>query len=402
MKLVNQQIIKNNNLKILYHHIQQSPGISRAQLAKLTGLSKTTISSLTDELIDRRFIQDTGILDDVSSVGRKPNGLQLLHNQHYVIVIDWNQDNICAKLVDICGFIVKELDLAFSDQDTYTTASRALLNQLLSENISKEQILGVCVVVPAMIDPDHMDIFATTLNLSAKEAPNLLSALRSVFSDFPLCILNDTACAAYAEKVYTKIDQEDFAFVNFQHGIGAALFIHGNLLGNATASYTQFGHYSIDPNGKPCSCGNKGCLEVMISEDSLQERLRAVGCHSSLQQKEKITYTDLSSAALYGDPSAQKVIKDIAKDFSLALSNLICIVHPKLIIIGGKGKNLGPIFLEETTSLLKTTGFRRMLDSVQIRYSFLDSSAYFVGGMKYFFDIHYDFTQDLTGTLFIG
>ena len=84
----------------------------------------------------------------------------------------------------------------------------------------------------------------------------------------------------------------------------------------------------------------------MISEDSLKERLRNAGCHYSLLLNSKITYADLSSAALYGDPASQKVLRDMANDFSIALRNLVCLVHPKLIIIGGKGKNLGPLFLD--------------------------------------------------------
>ncbi|NCC43523.1 MAG: winged helix-turn-helix transcriptional regulator [Clostridia bacterium] len=91
MKLVNQQVIKNNNLKTLYHFIQHEPGVSRAQLAKLSGLSKTTVSTLVDELIARNFIQDTGILDDCATVGRKPNGLQLFHGQYYAVVISFNE-----------------------------------------------------------------------------------------------------------------------------------------------------------------------------------------------------------------------------------------------------------------------------------------------------------------------
>ena len=99
---------------------------------------------------------------------------------------------------------------------------------------------------------------------------------------------------------------------------------------------------------------------------------------------------------------SRKVIRDIADEFSLALCNLICMVHPKLIIIGGKGKDLGPVFLQEIQECLRTTGFRRMVDSVSVRYSLLDSSALYNGAMKYFFDIHYNFTQEMDGSFFIG
>lgn len=403
MKQVNQQIIKNNNLKNIYNLIQKQPGISRAQLAKITGLSKTTVSSLVDELIERKFIQDTGTMYDTTSVGRKPNGLQLLHGHYSVIVFSWHYNRVSVRIVDICGSITSHAVTYLSDGDTYTTVSRQLFDQLLSANIQKEQILGICIVVPAMIDETERKIFSTTLNHNAYGTSDLFQQIQSTFSDFPLAILNDTACASYAEKVYTKIDQEDFAYINFQHGIGAALFIHNQLLGHATASYTQFGHYSIDHHGKLCSCGNRGCLELMIGEDSLKERILAAKYPSGLSQNPSITYAELGSAALYGDLAAQKVIHDIAYDFSMALSNLICLVHPKAIIIGGKGKELGPLFLQEVISNLNASGFRQMIDSIeQIRYSMLDSVAYFVGAMKYFFDIHYDFSQDFTHKFFIG
>ncbi|MCA5962275.1 ROK family protein [Blautia sp. RD014234] len=97
------------------------------------------------------------------------------------------------------------------------------------------------------------------------------------FSDFSVNILNDTACFAYAEKVYTQISEKDFAFINFGKGIGATLFIRNEMLGHACASYTQFGHYSINPKGKLCSCGNRGCLELMIGEGSLKDRIAQTG-----------------------------------------------------------------------------------------------------------------------------
>ena len=280
--------------------------------------------------------------------------------------------------------------------------SKELFNNLLEPDFPREKLLGIAVVVPAMIDPERKEIFATTLYLSPNANADLIKDLRSAFAGYPLAILNDTACAAYAEKVYTKISQPDFAYINFQYGIGAALFIRDELLGAATAPYTQFGHYSIDPRGELCSCGNRGCLELRIGEHTLKRKLQAAGCRSLLMQNDMITYADLSSAALYGDLCAQALLKDIAQDFSQALSNLVCIVHPKLIIIGGRGRDLGPLFLNEVLHNLKETGFRQMLDSIQIRYSFLDSTAYFVGGMKYLFDQHYDFTQDSSAFFYIG
>lgn len=401
MKLVNQQIIKNNNLKQIYQFIHQEQGISRAKLAKLSQLSKTTVSSLVDELIERKFIYDSGASDS-SSVGRKPNSLQLRAGQLHVAVLCWNEKNIHAQVVDICGSTSFEERMPLTSSVSYVETSKQLFYGKIRKSFAEEQLLGVVIVVPAMIDTEKKEIYATTLQESLLSGSATISQLQEAFPDFPLALLNDTACTAYAEKIYARISEKDFAFINFNKGIGAALFIQDSLLGKASASYTQFGHYSINPAGKQCSCGNRGCLELMIGECSLRERLLSAGSPSGLLSLSEITYADLGHAATYGDSAAQRVLQDIALDFSQALNNLVCLVHPRLIILGGRGKDLGPLFLEELKTRLKNTGFRKMTESLQIRFGMLDSNACFKGAMKYFFDTHYNFTQDISGKFFIG
>ncbi|MFT4008089.1 MAG: ROK family transcriptional regulator [Lacrimispora sp.] len=398
MKLVNQQLIKNTNLKQLYNSIYRNPGISRAQLSKDSHLSKTAVSSLVDELIARKFVYDSGASGS-TNVGRKPNSLLLRAEQYYVAVFCLEENRLNAALVDITGTTSFYEQLDAPSPESYLPLCREYVQNTVLQQIQKEQLLGICMVVPAMIDPDRKEIFATTLNLPGKD---FVGELKRAFPDVSVALLNDTACFAYAEKVYAQVAERDFAFINFGKGIGATLFIRDEMLGRACASHTQFGHYSIDPKGKLCSCGNRGCLELMIGEDSLKERISKAGDSPALRKLPAVTYGNLGQASVYGDVVACKVMHDIAEEFSMALCNLICMVHPKLIIIGGKGKNLGPLFLQNIQDCLRTTGFRRMVDSVSVRYSLLDSDALYNGAMKYFFDIHFNFTQDMAGAFFIG
>jgi len=351
-----------------------------------------------DELIARKFVYDSGASDS-TNVGRKPNSLLLRAEQYYVAVFLLEEKRLNAALVDITGTssFCEQVDVP--SLDSYILLCQEYIHQTVLQQIDREQFLGICVVVPAMIDPDKREIFATTLNLPEKD---FVGQLQHAFSGFPVALLNDTACFAYAEKVYTQITEKDFAFINFGKGIGATLFIHNEMLGRASASYTQFGHYSIDPKGELCSCGNRGCLELMIGEASLKDRISKAGGSPAFRRSSNVTYGDLGQASVYGDMVSCKVVRDIADEFSMALCNLICMVHPKLIIIGGKGKDLGPLFLQEIQECLGTMGFRRMVNSVSVRYSLLDSSALYNGAMKYFFDIHYNFTQDMAGSFFIG
>ena len=234
------------------------------------------------------------------------------------------------------------------------------------------------------------------------ESTQIIKSLKTAFPGYPVDLLNDTACYSYAEKVYGNIKEKNFAFLNFGRGIGATLFTEGSMLGTASGSFTQFGHYSIDPHGPECICGNHGCLEVMISEQALKNRIPEFGQIPSLSALSEITFSDLGKAATFRDPTALAMVKEMAWELSIALSNLISTVNPSLIVLGGKIPALGEYFLNEVREDLKKTGFRRMVDNVTVRYSQLQSDSFLNGAMKYFFDIHYSFTnQDLTN-FFIG
>lgn len=92
MKFINQQLIKDTNMKHLYTSIYHNPGISRAHLSKQTALSKTTVSTLIDELIERNFILDGGAGESGGTTGRKPNQLYIRRNSHFVVVFNWYEN----------------------------------------------------------------------------------------------------------------------------------------------------------------------------------------------------------------------------------------------------------------------------------------------------------------------
>jgi transcriptional regulator of PTS gene len=401
MKLVNQQLIKNTNMKRLYASIYSNPGISRANLAKLTRLSKTTVSTLVDELIEREFILDCGA-GESDSIGRKPNCLHVRMNSYYTVVLNWVENMVYAYLIDIAGTIIFEEKIQLAPGDTYISCSAYCLYHSILKHCTPSKVLGVCVVVSAMIDALHNEVYSTTLSLPSMGKENLIDALQNEFPEYPVAFLEDTACYSYAEKIYTGITEKNFAFLNFSRGIGATLFIEGNMLGKASGSFTQFGHYSVDSNGPLCVCGNHGCLETMIAENQLKRRIPEFGEIPSLANLDSVTFADLGKAATYRDPVALDMVKQIAWELAQALGNLICVVNPTLIVLGGKIPALGELFLEEVRSNLKTVGFRKMVDSVTVRYSTLQSDSFINGAMKYFFDIHYCFTGNDPSSFFIG
>ena len=157
MKLVNQQVIKNTNMKRLYTSIYSSPGISRAHLAKQTKLSKTTVSTLVDELIERGFIVDNGI-GESDSIGRKPNCLQVRMNSYYVVVMNWHENAVEAYLVDIAGTSVFHESRKLSEDENHVACSGSCFQESILEHCAPDRILGICIVMSAMIDASSNEV----------------------------------------------------------------------------------------------------------------------------------------------------------------------------------------------------------------------------------------------------
>lgn len=400
MHILNQQYIKNSNLKRLYSLIYHNEGISRASISKQTKLSKTTVSNLVDDLITREFVVDTGITNS-DAIGRKPNGLTVRDNSYYVIVLNWVDTMVNARVMDITGNCIKNEIQEVQETDTYVTVSKKIVYNSFMKNLDANKVLGICVVVSAMIDKKNDEMYSTTLSLSNNKGNDLVKQLRTAFPDYLVNILEDTACYAYAEKVYTQITSPNIAFIHFGRGIGATLFIDNNMIGNASGAVTQFGHYSNNFEGDLCMCGNRGCIETTLSEYYLKKRIKEFG-PSVLDNKESISYKDLYDAVTSGDLSAHKLMLSMSAILAQAVANLICIVNPSEVILGGRCPDLGDIYMNMINDELKRSGFRKMVDNTTIRYSSLSPDAFYKGAMKYFFDTYFSFTEKQKHKLLIG
>lgn len=396
---INQQFIKNSNLKLVYSLLMKYPGASRVTLAKMAGLSKTTVSSLVEELIRKGFVVDRGTVAS-TIVGRKPNHLHLTGDRHCVMVLNWEPGSLTAALVLLNGKVLHKQTIMLPNTSEYCTHMRNLVSNVLSNNTNDTEIIGNCVILSAMIDRATRKIISTILGIDNEEP--IIDNVRNVFPDVPLAFFNDTACFAYAEKTVSCIEDNTFAFINLNQGVGAAFFVDGKMFGGASGRQTQFGHFSVDPNGRPCPCGNHGCLEMMIGEKVLGDLVMLCGGSKSLMNQDNIHFINIGNAAMDGDKTACLVIHMIADYLSLGLNNLISLISPSRIVIGGPGVNLGKEFLTELTNNIKSHGFHKMVDGIQLCFSSLGEDACFQGAMQYYFNTYYSFTDDMYGQTFIG
>ena len=158
---------------------------------------------------------------------------------------------------------------------------------------------------------------------------------------------NDANCFALSEAWDDEFTQYPLVMgLLLGTGVGGVIIINGKILAGSHGAGCEIGHaLVVRGEEEKCNCGNHGCLEVMISEQALKNRIPEFGQIPSLSALSEITFSDLGKAATFRDPTALAMVKEMAWELSVALSNLISTENPSLIVHGGKIPDLGEYFL---------------------------------------------------------
>jgi len=373
-----QPIIKNDNLKAIYRTVCRNKSISRARLAKELGLSKPTISLLVDELIRERFLRESSDAGEQKiRTGRKPTYLVPQEGVHLIAVAHWKSNGRRIDLINAgTGKFVEQVmigdgagdgsaDCSLLPELTRRTLDETCARRSSGQKKPKERILGLCIVLEGMLDPERKRFVSTPLGISWEEGEKILSETESLFRDLCVGIFVDTACTGYGEMITQHLEESDFAYINMGEGIGASLVLHGKMLGGASGAATQFGHICLDPDGPVCRCGGRGCFEALSGEYALYESYREKMPPEYRDTLTRLTYADIADHAEKGEQWADEAIGEIADNFSKAVRNLITLFCPELIIIGGDGTVLGQRFMERVEEDLNRLDFLFMASKVK-------------------------------------
>ncbi|MBQ4526747.1 MAG: ROK family transcriptional regulator [Clostridia bacterium] len=367
-----QQLIKENHLKLVFSLIHEVDGISRADIKKLTKLSATTISALVEELMAKGLVVESGIKSAERS-GRKAISLSVNSSGGYFAVVSVSGYHFRLRLFDL---FFEEI---FSKKVRYDNSKllSETLTEFLAENVSVKgygELLGIAVGLPAIIDDDHNIVSSTVL--SVYENDNVYETLCQSFKGSEVVISNSSAFVAYAEMEFGDTDSESLISVDISDGVGASAIVGGApFLGNAGMA-CEFGHVSVDMNGKKCRCGSRGCLETIVSIPAIVEKASEI-C------KTEIDIDSLAEAVAKND-ELTKYIDYVCEVLAFGINNLINMFDPGAVIICGDILTLGERFISKLRTKLKNISLPGRYVSVMA--STLGDNAEYKGGAKYIFD----------------
>jgi predicted NBD/HSP70 family sugar kinase len=240
--------------------------------------------------------------------------------------------------------------------------------------------VGIGVALPSPFDPAHPDQLSTVV-LPAWEGSLGLEGLSERFG-VPLFIDNDANLGALAEKWWgAGRDVDDLAYIKVATGIGSGHIIGGEIYRGATGVAGEIGHTAIDPNGKPCICGLRGCLVTLIGTPALLERAgELLSEHpDSVLNGGEFDIDDLEKAALAGDAVAVQVAQEAAGHLGIVVAGLLNLMNPSMVVVGGDLTGLGELLL---VPLRETARSRTLVSSVaaaEIRASELGPKSVAIG-----------------------
>ena len=408
MEQLNQLSIRDQNLKRVYQEICNTKGSSRASVARKLSLSKASLSSLADELIADNLVTEKG-KKVKTGLGRNPVMLAPKENTNFIVSVLWKNGYVEGYIIDIASGNAwpsggdGRLILSVDNPEDYARVALVCAKGLTEKLGSVQRVLGTVMIIPGIVDPVREQILSYPLDITEDIGYQIIQDLIENHSDENICLMNDTAALAYGEKFLNHWEDPDFFYVNFAVGIGSVFYMHGKPLEDATGRQTQFGHIVINPNGPLCECGSRGCLEAMIGEKAVRKRWELIFRESGdMKLGEGNYYRVLREKAENHDIEAVAAMDEIAYVFSWALSNVVTVIYPHRVIIGGSGYELGETFLEKVRSKVQEIGYSYMVRDLQINYSKAEKDIIYKAGAQYAFDTHYNFALKSIQGLHLG
>lgn len=342
-KANSRQTKAHNNLlvlKTLYHNDRNS----RADLARMTGLTRTTVSAVVESLMTAGLVAEVGM--GPSMGGKPPILLSVVDDSRNLIGIDLAENEFRGALVNLRGQIRHRLALPVCGRDGDSALSLAyeLIGRLLKE--AGSSVAGIGIGAPGLIDSGH-GIVRHAVNLHWIDLP-LADLLQKQFQK-PVCIVNDSQAAAMAEYTFEgNKEHQNLVVLKIGRGTGAGVVLNGRLFFGDAFGAGEFGHVVVSEQGELCRCGHRGCLETFTSSQAIARRVLEISGRQitagPVTDEQLIEH--LVERARGGDAVVCQAVAEAGRYLGVAVAQLVGMLNVQHIVVAGLISQFGTVLLE--------------------------------------------------------
>ncbi len=323
--------LRQRNRSLVITAVRDSGATSRVDIARVTGLSKTTVSSLVADLLADAVLIEPAEADKTSSGAGRPATLLALHpTGGAVIGVHFGHDGVTVALAELDGRIIDRIRQS-GDVDHQPAGSMhfaAAAATQLRERHHPQKLLGLGVAVSTPVTAGSHRVSSPAMLPDWKEL-DVAATLRHA-TRLPVWVTNDANAGALAEaKFGAGRGVDDLIYVMLSEGVGGGLILAGRLYEGSSGSSGELGHVVVVRGGHVCRCGNRGCLETVAgSRGVIAAMAHSHGPDIDLEQ-----ILELSAA---GHPGARRVLSDAGMAVGEALAGICTVLDPEMVVIGGR------------------------------------------------------------------
>jgi glucokinase-like ROK family protein len=372
-------LMREFNESLVLNLIRQAGHISRADIAKRLHLSRSTVSSIINDLIAKNLVREVGA--GHSQGGRRPILLEFNGQAGYVVGVDVGATHILVLLTDLQAQSVVRLEEPFDVEEGPEVGLERIIG-LIEQAVEKAAVGMDCVVGVGIGIPGPLN-YATGKTIFPPIMPGwhdipLRDRLHKRLGK-PIHLDNDANLGAIAEYWWgAGRGARNVAFVKVGTGVGCGLILEGKIYRGEIGSAGEIGHAVIDEDGPPCRCGSAGCLEAMASAPAIVQAFRQ---ETTDTNKGQVTILDLIQAARDGDNTAQRILAQAGRRIGTALTSLVNLFNPGIIVIGGGVARAGPFFLDPLRETVRRCALPVAASSAHIVESKLGPEAIAIGAV---------------------
>jgi len=375
---INPKVVRNINRALILNIIRERHPISRAKIAQVTTLNKSTVSNIVAGLLQEDLIVEEA--DRSQSVGRSPINLRLKTGKHFIGTAYFDSGIAHLAVVDLDGTVRQTADVNMNGDDPERLI-RLCLDELVGmrKHAHLPHYKGIGVTVAGIVDGLHSRVaFAPNLGWENIEVGKIV---RDHCPDIPVvAVENDAKASALAELWFGTHEPPlfNFVFLSVGRGIGTGIVVDKRVLEGESHAAGEFGHTILIEGGDPCACGNRGCWEAYASDRATLQRYRGT-CADGAGQLATMTVNTLVDAATAGDASAQQAIIQTGRYLGLGIANIIKAVDPEAIVIGGSYRRVWDLVYPAIMDIVSARAFFGRPRNTAILPSSLRSSPPILG-----------------------
>ncbi|MBL8079910.1 MAG: ROK family transcriptional regulator [Anaerolineales bacterium] len=339
-----QALVRQINLSLIMHTLRTDSPISRARLSQKTNLNKTTVSDLINELNERGFVREMGM--QTSGTGRPATLLTLNPAAGYIVSCEIGVGFIEVLVTDFGPqtiWQIKQPIKSETAQDEIISQVMTLLHEAVDRGKSAaDKLFGIAVGVPGMVDHSSGTILFAP-NLKWRNVP-LLKLLENESFGAPIFVDNEANMAALGEHYFGAAQgYKEILYLSGNVGLGGGFLSNGQLRRGASGMAAEYGHMTVDTHGELCNCGNYGCWETKVSQNSLYKKVInkvEAGESSILVEKtqgqwERLSVEMIVEAAQAGDKVAIRSLEEIGYSLGIGIASLLNALNPEIVVLGG-------------------------------------------------------------------